>query len=137
MTHRSRRLLRVAPFNGPGWSRQWLPPALFFLGARGFQGHRFGQAFLDPAPRLQLAAHGRITVVAGVLGEIMADEVHGPALLHRAEVAWTLGQQALKVCGDELAFGGRTPGLWGVVKSLESSSLVGFEPGANGVCIAV
>ena len=109
----------------------------FFLGARGFQGHRCGTAFLDPAPRLQLAAHGRITVVAGVLGEIMADEVHGPALLHRAEVAWTLGQQALKVCGDELAFGGRTPGLRGVVQSLESSSLVGFEPGANGVCIAV
>ena len=41
------------------------------------------------------------------------------------------------MCGDELAFGGRTPGLRGVVQSLESSSLVGFEPGANGMFIAV
>ena len=67
----------------------------------------------------------------------MADEVHCPALLNRAEVAWTLGQQALKVCGNALGFGGRTPGLRGVVQSLESRSLVGFEPGANRVFIAV
>jgi hypothetical protein len=67
----------------------------------------------------------------------MAYEVDRPAVLNRAKEAWTLGQQALKLCGDALAFGGRTPGVRGVLKALESSSLVGFEPGANGVCMAV
>ena len=46
MTHRARRLLRGAPFDGPGWSRQFLPPALFFLGTRGFKGHRFSVSSL-------------------------------------------------------------------------------------------
>ena len=92
MTHRSRRFLRGAPFAGPGWSRQFLPPALFFLGTRGLERHGFGKAFIDPAPCLQLAAHGRITDVAGVLGEVMADEVDRPAGLNIAEVAGTLGQ---------------------------------------------
>ena len=67
----------------------------------------------------------------------MTDEVHGPAVLNRAKMARTVGQQVLKLCGDALAFGGRTPGLRGVVKAWESSRLVGFEPGANGVFIAV
>jgi len=96
-----------------------------------------GEAFIDPTTRLQLTAHGRVADVACVLGEIMAYAVDCPALLNIAEVAGTLGSQALKVCGDALAFGGRTPGLGGVVKSLESSRLVGFEPGAHGVFIAV
>jgi hypothetical protein len=67
----------------------------------------------------------------------MTDEVDRPAVLNIAEVARTLGQQVLKVCSDALAFGGRTPGLRGIVKSLESRGLVSFEPGTNGVFIAV
>jgi hypothetical protein len=62
------------------------------------------------ATRLQLAAHGRVTDVACVLCEIMAYEVDRPAVLNRAKVAWTLGQQALKLCDDALAFGTRRPG---------------------------
>jgi hypothetical protein len=137
VTHRSRRLLWGAPFAGHGWSRQFLPPALFFLTAWGIERHGCGEAFIDPAPRLQLAAHGRVADVAGVRDEIMAYEVDGPALLHRADVAGTLGSQALKVCGDALAFGGWTSGLGGVGQSWESSRLVGFEPGAHGVFMAV
>jgi hypothetical protein len=62
-----------------------------FFGAWGVAGHSFGEAFIDPSPRLQLAAHGRVTDVACVLGEIRADEVDRPAVLNRAEVAGTLG----------------------------------------------
>jgi hypothetical protein len=43
----------------------------------------------------------------------------------------------LQLCGDLLAFGGWPPGLRGVLKPWESSRLVGFEPGANGMLIAV
>ena len=67
----------------------------------------------------------------------MTDEVDRPAVLTITKVMGTLGQQALKVCSDALAFGGRTPGLRGIVKALEARSLVSFEPGANGVFIAV
>jgi hypothetical protein len=72
-----------------------------------------------------------------VLGEIIAEKLDCPPVFNVAEVAGTLGQQALKVGGDELAFGGRTPGLRGVVKSLQSRRLVSFEPGTNSVLIAV
>jgi hypothetical protein len=109
----------------------------FFLGTRGIEGYGFGEAFIDPSTRLQLAAHGRVTDVAQVLYEIMTDEVDRPAVLNIAEVAGTLGQQALKLGRDVLAFGGRTPGLRGVLKPWESKSLIGFEPGADGVFIAV
>jgi hypothetical protein len=49
----------------------------------------------------------------------------------------TLGQQVFKVCGDALAFGGRTPGGRGGLQSWESSSLVGVEPRAHRVVMAV
>ena len=92
---------------------------------------------IDPAPRLQSTAYGRITDIARLLGEIMANEVDRPAILDIAEVAGTLGQQVLKLGRDVLAFGGRTPGLRGVLKSWESRSWVSLEPGADGVFIAV
>jgi hypothetical protein len=53
-----------------------------------------------------------------------------------AELAGTLGQQMLQLGGDALAFGSRTPGLEGILQAWESSPLIGFEPGANGVFIA-
>ena len=99
--------------------------------------YKLSEAFIDPAPRLQLAAHGRVTDIACVLGEGMADEGDRPAGLTIAEVAGTLGQQALKVGRDDLTCGGRTPRLRGMLQSWESSRLVGFEPGAKGRFIAV
>jgi hypothetical protein len=92
---------------------------------------------IDPAPRRHWAAPGRVTNVARFLREIMAEEVHRPARLHRTEVAGTLGSQGLKRCGDLLAFGGWPSGGRRVLKPWESSRLVGFEPGAHGMCIAV
>ena len=109
----------------------------FFLGPWSLEGHGGGKAFRDPAPCLQVAAHGRVTDVARCLREIMADEVHCPALLTGAEVAGTLDEQVLQLCGDLLAFGGGPPGLRGVLQPWESSRLGGFEPGANGMLIAV
>jgi len=53
--------------------------------------HGFGDAFIDPAPRLQLAAHGRVTDIAGVLGEGMAYEGDRPAGLTIAEGGWDFG----------------------------------------------
>ena len=124
-------------FAGCGWWRQFLPPALFFLGAWSVAGHSWGEAFIDPATRLQLAAHGRVADVACVLGEIRAYEVDCPARLKRAAVAGTLGSQVLKLGGDLLACGGRPSGVRGVLKPWESSRLVGFEPGAYGMFMAV
>ena len=100
-------------------------------------GDSFGEAFVDPAPRLQLAAHGRVTDVARGVREMMADEVDRPALLNIAQVTWALSQQVLKLCGDTLALRGWPSGLRGVLQPWEPSCLIGFEPGANGVFIAV
>ena len=60
-----------------------------------------------------MAAHGRVTDVARLLREIIAYEVHRPALLKRAEVAGTLGEQVLKLGGDLLALGGWPSGVRG------------------------
>lgn len=90
MIHRHRRLLPVDALGARQWWRQFLPPGLFFLGAGGVAGYSFGEAFVDPVPCLQLAAHRRVTERLVVLGEIIAEEIDRPAGFNIPEVAGTV-----------------------------------------------
>jgi hypothetical protein len=51
-----------------------------------------GEAFLDPSPRLQLAAPGRVPDVVRVLGARRTEEVDRPAVRHITKGVGTLGQ---------------------------------------------
>jgi hypothetical protein len=72
-----------------------------------------------------------------VLGEIIAEEIDGPAVFNRAEMAGTVGEELLDLGGDTLPCGGR-PSRWGrVMQPPEASAPIRLELGANGVLVAV
>ena len=78
----------------------------FFLGTGRVAGDGCGTAFRDPVPGLQLASHRRVTDRLVVCGEIIAEEMHRPAVFNRAEVAGTVDEERRDLFGNALAFGG-------------------------------
>ena len=54
-------------------------------------GDSFGEAFVDPISSFQLAADRGITGCILVLGEIITEEINGPAVFNIAEVGGTVG----------------------------------------------
>lgn len=72
-----------------------------------------------------------------MLGEIIANEVDGPASFEVANVSWRLGQQWFKLLIECLSFDGRASRFRGIDESLDALTLVGFEPGAYGLFIAI
>lgn len=72
-----------------------------------------------------------------MLGEIIANEVDGPAGFEVAHVSWRLGQQRFKLLIECLSFDGRASGFRGIDESLDALTLVGFEPSAHGLFIAI
>jgi hypothetical protein len=128
------RLLRlVAPDGG----NHCCHSGAFFLRSGSMLGDRCGEAFGDPISGLQLAADRGITGGLLVLGKIITDESHGPALCNRAEVGGTVGSELLKLCRDALPKSGRSPRLWGVVPAGEARRAIRLEPGAHGMLMAV
>jgi hypothetical protein len=84
-----------------------------------------------------LAADRGITGGLLVLGEIITEEINGPAVFHRAEVGGTVGEERLKLCRDALSKSGRSPRLWSVRQAGKASGAIRLEPGTNGGLIAV
>jgi hypothetical protein len=109
----------------------------FFFSAGSITGDGFSEAFVDPVPGFQLAAHRRVTGGALVLGEIIAQEIDGPTIFNVAKVAGTVGEELLEVGRDALPGGGRPPRLGGVLQPWEASGPIRLEPGANRVLVAV
>jgi hypothetical protein len=72
-----------------------------------------------------------------VLGEIIPNESHGPAVFNRAEVGGTVSEELLELCRDALPNGGRTPRMGSVVQAGEASGTIRLEPGTDSVLIAV
>lgn len=97
----------------------------------------FREAFVDPVSCLQLAAARRVTHRLLRLGEIIAEEIDGPARFSRAAVAGTVNEEGRDLCGHALAFGGGAPWLGGRVEPCKALGAIRLEPGANGVLIAV
>jgi len=72
-----------------------------------------------------------------VLREISTEEIDGPALFNRAEVAGTVDEELLDLLGNALAFGGWAP-WWGcIAEPCQALCAIGFEPGAHGRLVTV
>ena len=86
---------------------------------------------------MQLASHRRVTDRLLVLGEIIAEEIDGPALFSIAEVAGTVGEELRDLYGNALAFCGGAPRLGGIVEPCKALGAIRLEPGANGMLVAL
>jgi hypothetical protein len=84
-----------------------------------------------------VAPYGTVTDGEEMLGEIIANEVDGPAGFEVANVRWRLGQQHVKLLIERLSLDGRASRCRGIDESLDALTWVGFEPGAHGLFIAI
>jgi hypothetical protein len=109
----------------------------FFLGGGRVARDGFREAFVDPVPGVPLAADRRVTDRLLVLGELITQEIDGPARFNRAEVAGTVHGEVLDLCGNALAFGGWAPWLGGIVEPCQARGAIRLKPGVHGVRIAV
>lgn len=100
-------------------------------------GNSFHEAFVDPIPCLQWAADRRVTDRLLMLGKIIAEEIDGPALFNRAEMAGTVDEEVLDLCGNALACCSGAPGVGRFVEPCQTRGAIRLEPGAHGVLVAV
>jgi hypothetical protein len=100
-------------------------------------GYGCGEAFVDPVAGLQLASYGRVTHRLPVLREIIAEESDGPALFNITAVTGTVDEELLDLFGNALAFGGWAPRWRCSAEPGKALCAIGFEPGADGVLVAV
>jgi hypothetical protein len=96
-----------------------------------------GEALVDPATSLEVTPNRAVTDFELLLGEMITNEVYGPSRFEIANVTRALLKQAVEVLIERLAFGGRSSGFGGVIKPGDAVTLVGFEPGAHGLLIAI
>ena len=114
-----------------------MPPELFFICCRCLFGHGLGEALVYSATRLEVASKRTVTHLELLLGERITKKVYGPSRFQVAKVGRMVVKQGMEMLIEGLALARRSSGFGRVVKPIDTLLLIGFEPGAHGLLIAV
>ena len=109
----------------------------FFLGCRGVLRHGVGEAFGDPAARFHATTPGGVTHLEVVLAQRIPQHLPRPARFTIALGAWCRGQEGVQLLLELLALWRRAPWRWGSIEPREALGVVGCEPRAKSMCMAL
>lgn len=95
--------------------------------------HRFGKAFIHPAPSLQSPVDGTFTRLEALAAQIVDQQIRAPAGFTVAILTGTMREHLVHYREGGLLFAIGAAGRWGVGESLDPIGHIRFEPTPDGV----